>query len=245
MKKLQNTLYVTDPDARLVKADDALSVLIDERQVLHVPFHLLDGIVLFGYRGLSAPLLGACAERGISVSLLDANGRFLARLEGPVSGNVLLRRGQHRMSAAEESALEVAKRFVEAKIVNERRVLERYRRDYPDEVDQVFVDAIEALRHQAAAVSLASTADQLRGVEGDAAHRYFSVFDQMIRVDDPSLHFGGRSRRPPLDAINALLSFSTRCSVEILRPHARRLGLIRRSGSFIVIVRGGRVWRLI
>lgn len=207
MKKLLNTLYVTDPEARLVKADDALSVLVDECRVLHVPFHLLDSIVLFGYWGLSASLLGVCAERGISVSLLDANGRFLARLEGPVSGNVLLRRGQYRMSDAEESALEVAKRFVEAKIVNERRVLERYRRDYPDEVDQVFVDVIEALRRQAAAVSLISTADQLRGIEGDAAHAYFSVFDQMIRVDDPSLRFSGRSRRPPRDAINALLSF--------------------------------------
>lgn len=207
MKKLLNTLYVTDPEARLVKADDALSVLVDERQVLHVPFHLLEGIVLFGYRGLSAPLLGACAERGISVSLLDANGRFLARLEGPISGNVLLRRGQYRRSDDEGVALEVAKRFVEAKIVNERRVLERYRRDYPDEVNQALVGAIEGLRRQAAAVSLASTVDQLRGVEGDAAHGYFSVFDQMIRVDEPSLHFGGRSRRPPRDVINALLSF--------------------------------------
>lgn len=207
MKKLLNTLYVTDPEARLVKADDALSVLVDERRVLHVPFHLLDGIVLFGYRGLSASLLGACAERGIAVSLLDANGRFLARLEGPVSGNVLLRRGQYRMSDDEETALEVAKRFVEAKIVNERRVLERYRRDYPEEVDQAFKGEIEALQHQIDAISLATTADQLRGIEGDAAHGYFSVFDQMIRVDDPSLRFGGRSRRPPRDAINALLSF--------------------------------------
>lgn len=207
MKKLLNTLYVTDPEARLVKADDALSVLVDERRVLHVPFHLLDGIVLFGYRGLSASLLGACAERGIAISFLDANGRFLARLEGPVSGNVLLRRGQHRMSDDEETALEVAKRFVEAKIVNERRVLERYRRDYPEEVDQAFAGEIEALRHQIDAISLATTADQLRGIEGDAAHGYFSVFDQMIRVDDPSLRFGGRSRRPPRDAINALLSF--------------------------------------
>ena len=207
MKKLLNTLYVTDPEARLVKADDALSVLVGERRVLHVPFHLLDGIVLFGYRGLSASLLGACAERGIAISFLDANGRFLARLEGPVSGNVLLRRGQHRMSDDEETALEVAKRFVEAKIVNERRVLERYRRDYPEEVDQAFAGEIEALRHQIDAISLATTADQLRGIEGDAAHAYFSVFDQMIRVDDPSLRFGGRSRRPPRDAINALLSF--------------------------------------
>lgn len=207
MKKLLNTLYVTDPEARLVKADDALSVLVGERRVLHVPFHLLDGIVLFGYRGLSASLLGACAERGIAISFLDANGRFLARLEGPVSGNVLLRRGQHRMSDDEETALEVAKRFVEAKIVNERRVLERYRRDYPEEVDQAFAGEIEALRHQIDAISLATTADQLRGIEGDAAHGYFSVFDQMIRVDDPSLRFDGRSRRPPRDAINALLSF--------------------------------------
>ena len=208
MKKLLNTLYVTDPDARLVKADDALSVLVDDNRVLHVPFHLLDGIVMFGYRGCGASLLGECAERGISMSFLDANGRFLARLEGPVSGNVLLRRAQYRLSDdAGGEALAVAKRFVEAKIVNERRVLERCRRDYAEEVDQRFCDAVQTLRCSERRVAECETADELRGVEGDAAHVYFSVFDEMIRVDDSSFRFEGRSRRPPCDAVNALLSF--------------------------------------
>lgn len=207
MKKLLNTLYVTDPEARLVKADDALSVLVGEKRVLHVPFHLLDGIVLFGYRGCGASLLGECAERGISMSFLDANGRFLARLEGPVSGNVLLRRSQYRLSDDAGAALAIAKRFIEAKIVNERRVLERYRRDYVEEVDQRFLDAIEVLRCSEEHVAKSETPDQLLGIEGDAAHAYFSVLDEMIRVDDGSMRFNGRSRRPPRDAVNALLSF--------------------------------------
>lgn len=207
MKKLLNTLYVTDPEARLVKADDAVSVLVDERQVLHVPFHLLDSIVLFGYRGCGATLLGECAQRGISLSFLDAHGRFLARLEGPVSGNVLLRRAQHRLSDDADGALAIARRFVEAKIINERHVLERYRRDYMDEVDQGFTDVVEALHASEIGVAESETADQLRGVEGDAAHGYFSVFGEMVRVDESALYFLGRSRRPPRDAMNALLSF--------------------------------------
>lgn len=207
VKKLLNTLYVTNPDARLVKSNDALSVLVDEKEALHVPFHLLEGIVLFGYRGCGASLLGECAERGISLSFLDANGRFLARLEGPVSGNILLRRSQYRMSDDPDASLAVAKRFITAKLVNSRRVMDRYRRDYPEDVDEQFLAVVETLRCQEAAVGEADSADHLRGIEGDAAHGYFSVFDTMIRIDEPSLRFAGRSRRPPRDAVNALLSF--------------------------------------
>ncbi|MEG0989505.1 MAG: type I-C CRISPR-associated endonuclease Cas1c [Gordonibacter sp.] len=207
MKKLLNTLYVTDPEARLVKEDDAVSVMVSDRRALHVPFHLLDSIVIFGYRGCGASLLGECAERGITISFLDGEGRFLARVEGAVSGNVLLRRAQYRLSDDKEASLAIAKRFVGAKVSNSRKVLERYRRDYPEDIDESYLAAVEALRCAQRSAVEVKTADQLRGVEGDAAHVYFSVFDRMVRVEEPSLRFAGRSRRPPRDPVNAMLSF--------------------------------------
>lgn len=207
MRKLLNTLYVTNQDARLVKSENNLSIMVEECEVLKVPFHLLESVVCFGYRGCSPAVLGTCAQMGITISFLDGQGRFLARVDGPISGNVLLRRAQYDRSREVDCSLEVAKRFVEAKIINEFRVLERYRRDYPSDITSVFSEAIDLLRSKANGVSDAETACQLRGVEGDAAHLYFSVFNELIRVDDSFFKFSGRNRRPPKDAVNALLSF--------------------------------------
>lgn len=206
MKKLLNTLYVTNPEAYVCKGDDALVVRVDGEKALQVPFHLLEGIVIFGYLGCSPAVLGACAERGITISFLDDAGRFLARVEGPVSGNVLLRRAQYRVSDDPDAALRLAQRFVAAKVRNARTVLQRCRRDYPDDAGNALDEAIEGLKLREAGAFSTVEADELRGVEGDAAHRYFSVFDRLLRVED-GFAFSGRTRRPPRDPVNALLSF--------------------------------------
>ena len=207
MKKLLNTLYVTNPDAYIHKEDDALAVRIDGERVMHLPFHLLENIVIFGYLGCSPAFFGECAQRGISIAFVSAEGRFLARMEGPVSGNVLLRRSQHRASDDSDISLRIAQRFIAAKIHNSLVVLQRYRRDYPDDCDERFIDALGSLKQQEQQVFSSVNADQLRGIEGDAAHMYFSVFSQLIRAEDDTMRFSGRSRRPPLDPANALLSF--------------------------------------
>lgn len=206
MKRLLNTLYVTNPDAVVRKKSDAISVRIGENQAASIPFHLLDGIVLFGHVGCSAALLAACAEHGMSVVLLDENGRFKARVEGPVSGNVLLRREQYSRALSESKSLEVAKRFVAGKLHNSKVVLQRQLRDYPVEKGGL-ADTLPVFDENLKACKRAASLDELRGVEGDSARRYFEVFGCLLRSEDERLKFSTRSRRPPRDPVNACLSF--------------------------------------
>lgn len=207
MKKLLNTLYVTDPQAFLCKSDDALMVRIDGEKALQLPFHLLESVVLFGYLGCSPAFAGECAQRGITVVFLDESGRFLARIEGPVTGNVLLRRAQYRASDDVGNSLRIAQRFIAAKLHNSRVVLQRYQREYPGEVSDEFTSTVEALKLREQGVPKSLTADELRGLEGDAAHGYFSAFAQMIRSNEEAICFTERTRRPPRDPVNAMLSF--------------------------------------
>ena len=205
MKRLLNTLYVTNPDALVRKKSDAISVSVDGRQVMSVPFHVLEGVVLFGHVGCSAAFLSACAEHGVGVVLLDERGRFKARVEGPVSGNVLLRKEQYRRAEDEDARLRLAKRFMLGKLHNSVVVLQHYARDYTDlhaELDST----IDALRSSASAALAAESLYELLGIEGDSAHKYFSVFGSLLRVENPEDLFGGRSRRPPKDPVNAALS---------------------------------------
>lgn len=206
MKRLLNTLYVMNPDALVRKRDDAISVSVEGERTMSVPFHVLEGMVLFGHVGCTAALLGACAERGVSVVLLDERGRFRARVEGAVTGNVLLRRAQYRCAEDDEARLRIAKRFVVGKVHNERVVLQHYARDYPEiapSVEGVILSLHESVGSAVAVRSL----DELRGVEGDAAREYFSTFGLLLRSSDEGLFSGRRSRRPPRDPVNATLSF--------------------------------------
>ncbi|MCI7746541.1 MAG: type I-C CRISPR-associated endonuclease Cas1c [Collinsella sp.] len=207
MKRLLNTLYVTNPDAVVRKQSDAISVRVEGRQAMSVPFHVLEQVVLLGHVGCSMSLLAACAKRGVGVTLLDEQGRFSARVEGPVSGNVLLRREQYRRSCSEDEALPIAKRFVMGKLHNSRIVLQHYVRDYP-ELSDVLGPIIASLQSGKGKVREASSLDELRGVEGDAAHGYISVFGSLLRTGELGPTFTGRSRRPPKDPVNACLSFS-------------------------------------
>lgn len=206
MKRLLNTLYVTNPDALVRKRDDAISISVEGERTMSVPFHVLEGIVLFGHVGCTAALLGACAERGVSVVLLDERGRFRARVEGAVTGNVLLRRAQYRCAEDGQACLRMAQRFVAGKIHNERIVLQHYVRDHPEIVPSVEGVTL-SLHESVVSVADVRSLDELRGVEGDAAREYFSTFGFLLRPDDEGLFSGGRSRRPPKDPVNAALSF--------------------------------------
>lgn len=205
MKKLLNTLYVTNPDALVRKKNDALSLSVDGKQMMSVPFHLLEGMVLFGHVGCSMAVLSACAQNGIGVVLLDERGRFAARVEGPTSGNILLRREQFALASDCDRCLMVARRFVIAKLHNARVVLQHYARDYPDVAD-VLRPVIAGLQERKKLATSARDLDELRGIEGDAAHLYFSVFGILLR-DGSGAVFEGRSKRPPRDPVNTVLSF--------------------------------------
>ena len=208
MKRLANTLFVTTQDSYLAKEGETVVVLVESKPRLRVPIHNLEGIVCFGRVGASPALMGFCGQRGVSLSFLSQNGRFLARVTGPVSGNVLLRRRQYRLADMPEKRSALARSFVAGKLVNCRKVLLRAARDRPDN------NGVRDLRQAAASLAgigqrLAGgeSLDGVRGMEGEAARQYFEVFDHLITGDKRHFFFRGRSRRPPLDNINALLSF--------------------------------------
>ena len=201
MKKLLNSLYVTSEGAWLRKDGANVVVDLDGSELGRAPLHLLGAIVCFGQVGMSPQLMHACAEAGVSITWLDFSGRFLARAEGPQGGNVLLRRAQHDQTL--NNPLPVARAMVAAKAANQRGVVRRAMRDHGrTEV----LDIAERRLSDAARLALsAETGDELRGQEGEAASAYFGVFGGLIRAD--GMGFAGRSRRPPRDEVNAVLSF--------------------------------------
>ncbi|MEO3388757.1 type I-C CRISPR-associated endonuclease Cas1c [Mesorhizobium sp. CAU 1741] len=209
MKKLLNTVYVTTEGAALRKDGDNLVADVDGAQRSRVPLHMLAGVVAFGAIHISPALIAALAGAGITLTLLDRNGRFQARIDGPTSGNVLLRRAQYRACDTPE---EIVRSMLIGKIANQRAVLMRALRDHGDDDPPTARDALrraaERLAQILRRVELADeTLERLRGSEGEAANLYFSVFDHLIRAPDVELRWRGRSRRPPLDPVNALLSF--------------------------------------
>jgi len=208
MRKLLNTLYVTQPDTYLALDGENVVVRKDDAELIRLPLHNLEGIVTFGYTGASPALMGACASYGIDLSFFTANGRFLARVMGEVKGNVLLRHRQHQLYDDENESLAIAKNMIAGKIYNARWVLERTLRDHEMRVDTSILKATSlALKQSINAAYESTDLEQLRGVEGNAAERYFSVFNQLILHNKEFFAFNGRNRRPPLDPINALLSF--------------------------------------
>ena len=210
MKRLLNTLYVTTEGAYLAKDGEAVAVRIDDEVRLRVPIHTLGGIVVFGRVGASPALMGFCGERNVALSFLSHRGRFLARVQGPVSGNVLLRREQYRRADDPQGSTEIARSIVLAKIANARNVLKRGERDTGEgQADRAAAldHALHELHAALFALERADSLDAVRGIEGSAANAYFGAFDHLIATDKEHFFFRARSRRPPLDNINALLSF--------------------------------------
>ncbi len=208
MKQLLNTLYVTTQGAYLAKDGEAVAVRVEQETKLRVPIHTLGSIVCFGQVSCSPFLMGLCGESGVALAFLTENGRFLARVHGAASGNVLLRRQQYRWTDNQEQATAVARPVVMGKIANCRTVLLRASRERPDHAGAQEIEAA-ILRLGRLLETAAATAglDELRGHEGDAARVYFGVFDHLIASSKDAFFFRGRSRRPPLDNMNALLSF--------------------------------------
>ncbi|OSP53712.1 type I-C CRISPR-associated endonuclease Cas1c [Pseudoruegeria sp. SK021] len=207
MKKLLNTLYVTSEGAYLHKDGETIAVDIDGATRARAPAHLLGQIVCFRQTAMSPALMAFASEAGISVAFLGYSGKLLARVEGPQTGNVLLRRAQHRATDA-DAALPVARAMVAAKIANARALLRRHLRDYPGTEGADAVDrAQRALDFTARHALIAPDLDTLRGREGEAGHGYWQIFGHLIRNDESTFVFSGRNRRPPRDAVNAVLSF--------------------------------------
>ena len=208
MKKHLNTLFVTTQGAYLAKEGETVAVRIEKEVRLRIPVHTLNGIVCFGNVGCSPFLMGFCAERDITISFLTEYGRFLARVVGPVSGNVLLRREQYRRADDLAFSSQMARAFLSGKIVNCRTVLQRAIRDHSDKIDSVAVkEASRRLNTSLKRLQSDLNLDSARGIEGDAAHVYFGVFDHLLIRKREDFAFHQRSRRPPLDRINCLLSF--------------------------------------
>jgi len=208
MRKLLNTLHVMTQGAYLHRDGETVAIKIGDELKLRVPVHTLEGLVCWGRVSCSPPVLGLCCEHGVGISFLTEQGRFIARVNGPVSGNVLLRRQQYRIADAESGALPVVRTIVTAKIANSRVVLLRAAREIADEArENELREAANRLSWTGLEAARATSIDEARGHEGMAGQAYFSVFDQMVSGDRVAFHFAGRSRRPPLDRVNALLSF--------------------------------------
>jgi len=208
VKQLLNTLYVTTQGAYLTRDGETVVVRVEQELAMRVPVHTLAGIVCFGRVSASPPLMGLCAERGVALAFFTESGRFLARVQGPVSGNVFLRREQYRRSDDSVQAAEIARSAVIAKVANSRTVLLRAARERSGADERPEIAAV-ALRLGRLIDELQKKLplDTVRGHEGDAARSYFSVFDHLISESKEAFFFHERSRRPPLDNVNALLSF--------------------------------------
>ncbi len=226
MKKHLNTLFVTTQGAYLAKEGETVAIRVEGEVALRLPVHTLDGIVCFGNVGCSPFLLGFCAERDVTISFLSEKGRFLARVQGPVSGNVLLRREQYRRADDLDFSAMIAKQFVTGKVANCRYAMQRVLRDHPAKVDGSAVEeTIRRLTTSLRRLQEELTLDEVRGIEGDAAHVYFSAFDHLIVREKEHFFFRERNRRPPLDRMNCLLSFLYTLLMHDVRSALESVGL--------------------
>ena len=208
MKKLLNTLYITSENSYLSLDGENIVIYEDTQELGRVPLHNLEGIVSFGYRGTSPALMGACADRNISLCYLTPQGKFLARVTGKIRGNVVLREQQYASSNNEQVSLEIAQNCILGKVYNARWVLERASRDHSMQIDVEHVKkASEMLKNSLVLIKNSTSKDELRGYEGKAASIYFEVFDELILQQKKDFIFQGRNKRPPLDKMNAMLSF--------------------------------------
>lgn len=205
MKKLLNILFVSTQGIYLRQEGETVVVELEREVKLRLPIHTLSGIVCFGNVMCSPFLLGLCSERGVHVSFLTEHGRFLARVTGPVSGNVLLRREQFRAVDDVIRASSIARNMVMGKILNSRSVLQRRLRDHGE--DATVANAVARMARVATELRDVTDINVIRGLEGEAANLYFGAFDQLIVAQKTQFVFRTRSRRPPLDPVNALISF--------------------------------------
>jgi len=226
MKKLLNTLYITSPGRYLSLDGENVVVLEGDEALARFPMHNIESIVTFGYTGASPALMGECARRNISLCFLTQSGRFLARIAGEICGNVLLRKEQYRMSDNSNESVKIAKNFLIGKIFNAKWVLERAIRDYPLIIDtEKLKEKSCLLSNSLQFLTQALSLEELRGIEGEAANVYFSVFDDLILQQKEDFSFKTRNKRPPMDKVNALLSFAYTLLANMCQSALETVGL--------------------
>lgn len=226
MKKHLNTLFVTTQGAYLAKEGETVAVKVEQEVRLRIPVHTIGGILCFGNVGCSPFLMGFCAENNVGISFLSEHGRFLARIQGPVSGNVLLRREQYRKVDDPAFSAGITRAILTGKIANCRTVLQRALRDHSEKIDAgQITDTVKRMNYHLELLNKDHPLDVLRGLEGDAAHIYFNVFDHLIVTQKDSFTFHERNRRPPLDNVNCLLSFIYTLLAHDVRSALESVGL--------------------
>lgn len=219
MRKLLNTLYITNPDLYLGKDGSNIVIRNDKENVHQSPIQNYENIVCFNYTGMSPALMGLCAEHNVSVNFLTPSGRLRAKMLGPINGNVLLRREQYRI-ADDERALSYAKIFIMAKLYNSIQLLQRFLREHQNtEKAEDIRKCVQRMKESNKSLSMVEDADELLGIEGDASRNYFSVFDELILHNKEHFQFNTRNRRPPTDPVNSMLSL-TYSMIRILMENA-------------------------
>lgn len=209
MRHLLNTLFVTSEDIYLSLDGENVVANREKAVVARYPLHTLSGIITFSYPGASPALMGACAQRSIALSFCTPRGKFLARISGEANGNVLLRRTQYRIADDPTQSCRIARNMIVGKLYNARWCIERTRRDHGLRVDGERLSAVsQQIKALLPQVMEEADLEQLRGLEGAGATAYFGVFNQLILGDRVVFSFQTRSRRPPMDPVNALLSFA-------------------------------------
>ncbi len=242
MRPLRNVIYVQTQDSWLHKDNDNLVLKVKKETKARIPIHKLQGLVCFGQVTISPYLMAHCAENGITITFLNMFGKYLARVEGPVSGNVLLRRTQHLTGHDVEKSIAIAQTMLSGKLYNQRYVLRRYMRDHGEKIsdDSILLalkTAEKRLTRCLAQLNDCNSIDTLMGYEGNAADEYFGVFKHLIR--QPDFKFNTRRRRPPTDPVNALLSFCYTLLIHDCRSALETTGLDPASG-FLHQLRSGR-----
>ncbi len=209
MKKMLNTLYVTSEDAYAALNGETVEISFADKENKRIPLHTLENIVLFSYKGASPELMGKCEEYGIPICFFSPRGKYLATVGAAIKGNVLLRKTQYRFSDDENESLRISRNIITGKLYNSEQILLRVTRDHPFQVDvQGIVTAAKRIDEYLMMARAAETKESLRGIEGLAASEYFGMFNELILRQKSDFKFSVRTRRPPLDRINALLSFA-------------------------------------
>lgn len=233
MKRLLNTLYITSGNRYLSLDGENVVVLEEQQEIGRISLHNLQAIVTFGYTGASPALMGVCAQRNIELSFMSGNGRFLARVTGEVKGNVTLRKQQYRVSDDREKSIKIARNFILGKVYNSRWVLERAVRDYAMRLDAELIRKKSLYLAQSMKnIRMCENNEELLGLEGEAASVYFSVFDELILQQKKDFYFHGRNKRPPLDNVNAMLSFAYSLLASMCGSALESVGLDPYAGFF-------------
>lgn len=239
MKKHLNTLYITSDDAYVHKERETFVVEVNNEKVFQAPVHSIENIVCFGFKALSPALMAFCAENNVGITYLSEYGKFLARVQGAQHGNVLLRKAQYSIADNEQESLKIARPIIAAKVANYRNLLQRHQRNHPETTSDSIDSAAAILGNRLNDIEKVMTLDGLRGYEGECANIYFSVLSSLIVAQQEDFLFTQRSKRPPLDPTNALLSFLYAILANDVRSAVETVGLDPQVG-FLHQLRSGR-----